>query len=276
MIESDNPNPNSVREWPKNHLDYTLRDLAANMMRVCAGAGRPEFIPGQVAELLEALQKGYRENISAYEMNTTVIPHALSVHEAPFAGPSYFEDNITLEERHRRRRDSYVAQAEEHIIKNALRLAAARLLGNGTERYKADRGMFDAIREREKASNEKFNPKEEAKMVSGGLMLSEHRQIIKPSEPKPTKPKTWKQKLQEEEEDDLKRLTLVLASQAAEKSMKAFMKRQRRPDGSRPSFYELRETEPELVRLEYAELRKKIDEARAELDRFDETAKQRR
>ena len=69
---------------------------------------------------------------------------------------------------------------------------------------------------------------------------------------------------------------MALALRAAEKSMKAFMKRQRRPDGSRPSFYELRETEPEPVRLEFAVLQKEVEKAKAELDHFDQNGQPRR
>jgi hypothetical protein len=275
MIElvSDNPDPNRERERAKRHLDYTLRDLAANIMRVCAGAGRPENIPGQVVELSGALQGAYREKISAIEINTGVIPHALRVHENPLY-PSYLEDNITLEERHRRRRVRGIAEAEEHIIKGALRVAAARLTENATQKSKSYDEMFEAMRKREEASNEKFDTKKEAKMTASPWGKP---QAIIPQEPNPIPAAPQlRSPARETREDQARRLDLALALRAAETRMKAFAKRQRRPDGSRPSLYELRETEPEPVRLEFAELQKEVEKAKAELDHFDQTGEQRR
>ena len=130
-------------------------------------------------------------------------------------GPSYFADNITLEERHDRRRAQRIAEAEEHIIKSALRMAAARLTENATQKYKSYHEMFEAMRKREEASNEKFDLKKETKMAQPSWGKP---QVIIPQEPKPPKSKSSKQKLQEKEEDEGKRLTLALALQAAEKS----------------------------------------------------------
>jgi hypothetical protein len=279
MIElvSDNPNPNPDRERLKSDLEDTLRDLAANILRICATGGRPGDIFPQAHKFVEAYS-AYLQNIGAYDDND-IVRHALWINKEVDANPlypSYLADNITLEERHKRRRQSDVAEAEEHMIIGALRVAAARLRPNATQEHKGHYGMLEAARQREEAIKDKYDPKKEAKMVSGGPTWTGHRQVIKPQEPKPPKPKSWKQKLQEKEEDEGKRLTLALALQAAEKSMKAFMKRQRRPDGSRPSFYELRETDPEPVRLEFAELQKEVEKAKAELDHFDQNGEQRR
>ena len=167
MIElvSDNPDPNRERERAKRHLDYLLRDLAANIMRVCAGAGRPENIPGQLVELPRGPTRGISRKDQRVRKEYGRIPNALGVQRLR-PGPNYFADNITLEERHDRRRAQRIAEAEEHIIKSALRMAAARLTENATQKYKSYHEMFEAMRKREEPVTRNLTSKKKMKWLS--------------------------------------------------------------------------------------------------------------
>ena len=122
-----------------------LRQLAANLLRVIAGAGRPQHIVGQVRALAEFIE--------TYEKAAGRAPGPLD-----FSGcleTSYDEELI--------RRLDVIEQerveAVETILSGSLQIAASRLLGQETQKTLAGnklyKGMRDMERVREQARKER-------------------------------------------------------------------------------------------------------------------------
>jgi hypothetical protein len=109
---------NSLADVSRNRavgdLDWTLRDLAANLLRVAGGAGAPAEIPAQAYALVEALEQ-YRQAFGNFPPGDEVA-HGLATD--PYLGPGHPPVQQRLED----------MRAEQAVLRSAVEVAAARLL----------------------------------------------------------------------------------------------------------------------------------------------------
>ncbi|KRA80308.1 hypothetical protein [Altererythrobacter sp. Root672] len=125
-LVSDNPNLERDKEveWVKDGLRWHLRELAANLMRITRGAGKPHEVGSQVVEVLQVLND-YREVVGAYP-TAWEIQNALAL------------DDSTL----RWGRWDY---AMHGMVKGGLQMAASELLGQRTQISRGERELLDGL-----------------------------------------------------------------------------------------------------------------------------------
>jgi len=115
---------------------FGLQQLAANLLRVIAGAGRPQHIVGQVralAEFIESYERAAGRSPGRYELSSCL-------------QTSYDEELIrrfAVIERER-------AEAVETIVAGSLQIAASRLLGQATQQTLAQHKLYKGIRDMER------------------------------------------------------------------------------------------------------------------------------
>jgi hypothetical protein len=105
-----------ARERAAAHVRWALRDLAANVLRVIRGAGKPHEI-GQQAQVLLETFGSYREATGTFPSHDDV-SSLLSVER----DLDNFSGNSALR-----------AEAQELVLRSALRVIAARLLDQRTQ-----------------------------------------------------------------------------------------------------------------------------------------------
>ena len=133
------------REYVLGWVRIGLQQLAANLLRVVAGAGRPQDIVRHVRALAEFIE--------SYEQ---AVGRAPGPHEClSCLRISYDERGICqLNDLERER-----AEAVETILSGSLQIAASRLLGQETQKTLAGnklyKGMRDMERVREQARKER-------------------------------------------------------------------------------------------------------------------------
>ncbi|MFT8246599.1 hypothetical protein [Roseomonas sp. BN140053] len=110
-----------------------LRELAANLLRVIRGAGKPWTLGQDAAEVVIAIE-AYQE----------------------IAGPTLFADDIAaalrIQEHYRHlpslsSREAERLDAEEQVVRGALQVVASKLLGQRTQEAAGDDEMHRGIRE---------------------------------------------------------------------------------------------------------------------------------
>lgn len=118
-----------------------LRSLAINILRICAGAGKPLDIPREAVELLRAYND--RHQIPGYfsERETAWIDYRLLRQEK--AMETSDREHARLMENGRHAMES----SEDDVVQAALRLAAARLAGQATQISKASNALHGSTRE---------------------------------------------------------------------------------------------------------------------------------
>ena len=110
-------------------FERRLKELAANIMRVTRGAGRPEDVVSQILSCMETLQAHHDAGGSVAEINAG----------AMLRPP---ERSTT--------RDDYASQEWEHgvqqVVDGALQVAASDLLDQATQRSAGERQLHDGVR----------------------------------------------------------------------------------------------------------------------------------
>ncbi|RUM21510.1 hypothetical protein EFD56_03240 [Rhizobium phaseoli] len=119
-------------------LHWPLKRLAANVIRIVRGAGRPEELGRQCADVVQA----YRD-----------------YHEALGEWPSSYLIGDTLSIRHReyRAKTDRAWEWEDAIhqmVAGGLQVAASQLLGQNTQQRAGESEMFDGLRVIEKQRSE--------------------------------------------------------------------------------------------------------------------------
>lgn len=119
-----------------NHLSHALVELAANILRVTRGAGRPHSIGRECFEVVDALQS-YREAAGLW-------PPSELVAEAL---------RFTRSDRAREMSDQARAQqrAIEQVARGGMQYAASRMLGQSTQVSAGQTEIFAGIRAIERA-----------------------------------------------------------------------------------------------------------------------------
>jgi hypothetical protein len=137
---SENSQAQIDKERAAAQVSWPLRDLAANLLRIIRGAGKPEEIIRQIDELIRALV--------AYKDATgqSPPPHELAS----------MLDIDRLKDWTANLRDAHLQRhyAEEQIIRGALQQAASRLLNQAPQTSAGEQEMHVGIRELGKAHAE--------------------------------------------------------------------------------------------------------------------------
>jgi hypothetical protein len=116
-------------------VEWAVRQLTANLLRVTRGAGNAWEIGKQAQGLIEALIE-YREVTGAYP-SSYEITDALAIWRKQADLESISDDRFDE------------ISAEEAIIRGALRIVAARLLGQRLQEAAGDSEMSEGLRRRD-------------------------------------------------------------------------------------------------------------------------------
>ena len=130
----------SEREQDGKHalgwVRFSLQQLAANLLRVIAGAGRPQHIVGHVRALSEFIE--------TYEKAAGRAP---GPHEFSSCFQTSYDEELI-------RRLDVIEQerveAVETIVSGSLQIAASRLLGQATQETLAQHKLYKGIRDMER------------------------------------------------------------------------------------------------------------------------------
>lgn len=140
-IVSDQSEKQLQQARAEQRLDATLRTCAANFLRVVAGAGRPEDLPQEMLAVLEAVQA--MQDAGAGTRVGEVIAETLDVEAA---SRSWIERQpIDVREAWGRNGDLARIWASERLRKAGLRLAAADLVGQLTQRRSAESELHQGV-----------------------------------------------------------------------------------------------------------------------------------
>lgn len=129
-----------ARTWATEAVSWAVRDLAANLLRIVRGAGKPHEVVGQIAGLTQALAS-YRE-----AFGHGLLPHELSG-MLSIDHPEEWRTGLKNSALHR-------LYAEERIVRGALQVAASRLVEQRTQERVGERELRDGVRDLEDARAE--------------------------------------------------------------------------------------------------------------------------
>lgn len=120
----------------KEDVRWALRELAANLLRVLRGAGRPDSLAEQASCFSQAVNTYYASS-PTYSLNFNDLLDGVEpcYSDYPESRRQFYDMDI----------------AEWSIISGALQVAASGLLGQATQKTKGGSEMFGGIRELEEA-----------------------------------------------------------------------------------------------------------------------------
>lgn len=141
-LVSSNPAPGTDRvrdtEIAKRRLSWELKELAANLMRVTRGAGKPYEIGAQAAAIVRSFEE-YR-NIAGVYPNSGELADMLVVERDDDRFLGCDEDELKM------------MFAERGMVRGALQIAASELLGQRTQAARGETELLEAVRNHAKAS----------------------------------------------------------------------------------------------------------------------------
>ncbi|KSV76681.1 hypothetical protein N182_24730 [Sinorhizobium sp. GL2] len=168
-VVAENTQQQINENWLLEALDYRLRELAANIIRVVRGAGRPDDVIDQCNGVLKAAIE-YHDKTKRFVSDQSV---AVALHLKP---------------EHIRDYDSFQGQRQvalRKMVKGSLQLTASRLLDQRTQENRGESEMFEAFRDLERLYQE-IREKREAEARAARSKPAPKR---KPVKKKPRKPK---------------------------------------------------------------------------------------
>jgi hypothetical protein len=136
---SENSKADLARQRASDQVEWKLRELTANLLRITRGAGKPCEIMQQMVDLTEAMRR-YQAATGLWPTDEFV--RALNV--------SY--DLETMQ--HWRDEDRHREYAKDHIIRGALQIVASRLVDQKTQEAAGRSEMHDGIRSLEDLRSE--------------------------------------------------------------------------------------------------------------------------
>lgn len=139
-IVSENTPDELRRNFAQGDVDAALRQLAANLMRVARGAGRPWEL-GPQAQLVVETMLAYREAVGCFPAS-----------EAIAAAISLRNSQALIERVGEIARDEL--EAQQDIIHGALQIGASRLLGQMPQETMGRAEMMRGIRDLREANAE--------------------------------------------------------------------------------------------------------------------------
>lgn len=119
--------------YQQERVDYALRVLAANIIRVVRGAGRPDDIIDQCNEVLKGAIE-YHEKVGRFVSSDSVAA-ALRLERERISDYDSFGGQRQL--------------AMRRMIDGSLQVTASRLLGQVTQQRRGENEIFEAYRELE-------------------------------------------------------------------------------------------------------------------------------
>ena len=130
-MEDETGEPETGREamdkaWAMEAIEWPLRELTSNVMRISRGAGKPYEILKNCCQVVQRFQE-YRETVGFWP-STSELQQILS-----FRDPRLKDYRLPYDE---------MANAVEDVVSGALRMAAGRLL---FEKLQADHGNKELI-----------------------------------------------------------------------------------------------------------------------------------
>ena len=130
-----------AEERARGMVNWRLRDLTANLIRVARGAGKPYDLEEQAARFVEACDE-YREQVGRGVSSE-------DIHEILRVRRYLGQDRERTPEQHAWN------DGEESMVAGALQIAASRILGQRTQEVRGHSEMFDGLqiieREREES-----------------------------------------------------------------------------------------------------------------------------
>lgn len=123
----------AARQRANENLRWPLRDLAANLMRITRGAGKPYHLVNEINAVVSALNS-YKEAFGHFPDSDTLRQTL----------------NISLdEEKEDRLSDRALLwfYAEEKMMKGGLQMAASKLLGQTPQERMGHREVFEGLTE---------------------------------------------------------------------------------------------------------------------------------
>jgi hypothetical protein len=118
------------KAWAKQDIEWPLRQLAANILRVSRGAGEPYSIIMQCVEVVKGAQS-YNEKCGEWPDDRDV-KDALDFHD-----PRLRDYTMTYDERR---------SSMEDIVEGALRMAAGRIVRQKLQEDHGEKDLLGAIR----------------------------------------------------------------------------------------------------------------------------------
>ncbi|MBB6465585.1 hypothetical protein HNQ96_001443 [Aminobacter lissarensis] len=166
-------------EQAKRDIEWPLRDLAANIIRVVRGAGKSYEIASQCVLVLKVFQQ-YRDRVGCWP-SSWEIDEALSIRRE--------SENPTYDDAWERE------HARDTIIRGALQVTASRLVGQNTQEQRGRSEMMDGVRElehireearkrmaeAERAQRQRLNPKKVAAKKTSKPKAKAHRAKSEPT-----------------------------------------------------------------------------------------------
>jgi hypothetical protein len=131
-VVSENSEQDLAKRSAAEQLEYGLRELAANMMRVVRGAGKPYEIAPQIFGLTGLLQD-YKEAVGTW-------PSSYDVGQMLELG--YRFEHLAA----RDDSEDMFHRAEHEVMRASLQFAASRLMEQRTQETRASSDMHDAMR----------------------------------------------------------------------------------------------------------------------------------
>jgi hypothetical protein len=132
-VVSENSERDLARKRAMEAVDWALRDLTANLLRVARGAGKPHAIAEQARALAKAYER--HRDVVGHDPDSADVSAALGLDDNPPEGMS--NENRAFH------------YAEARIIRGAMQTVASELLSQGTQRAAGRSEMFDGINQLE-------------------------------------------------------------------------------------------------------------------------------
>lgn len=122
-LVSDQSSQEIERKRTEENIEHAMCLLAANLLRVIRGAGKPEELPGQMQEVLAGMSQ-FRE-LCGFWPPPAVLTRAFDLS-------------------HSNRTDEW-DDAERDIMRGSLQMVASSLVGELTQRRAGHREMFEGL-----------------------------------------------------------------------------------------------------------------------------------
>lgn len=131
-LASSNSERDTARHEAAEAIEWPLRELAANFMRVIRGAGKPHEIGRQCVRVVERFNS-YRDAHGCYPSSFEIM-EALRLNKDESYLERCSEESLTW------------YHAEKKMVRGALQVAASQLLGQLTQERAGDSEMFEGMR----------------------------------------------------------------------------------------------------------------------------------
>lgn len=133
-VVSENSESDIARNEAAQDVEWRLRELAANLLRVIRGAGKPYDLPQDAASFVRA--------VVAYQ---EAAGHGVPSDELS----AMLTDAVDQDIDRAQGDESDRAYAERKIMRGCLQIAASRLLGQRTQESAGDSELYDGARDLE-------------------------------------------------------------------------------------------------------------------------------